>query len=402
MYIILLQNLCETRPVIFNKLIRDDGTVFIEDQSIYSKQPGFQVKQRKKNKHGLDGKEQENKVTVVTIEARSEDDEKKVANLSVEEIVRKSSEGKGNLKNNAKHSVEFLDSHEVSDVGLSVINEPVLQDNVGSHGKVSFSESVSSGGSDILKHVKIKPTQPTYSKQYSADLDIVGILTGPGGMSESASPLIPGSRSPMPPRSAQTRGGSARSSRSRENPLSARSLQKSPGTRSGVSFSSDISYSSEIRSLSAKVGEPEYIQISQPVKNPNPVTPKRTTDYISQAQRNTSGIREPVPSPEIAVYDELGNDPQSPPRSPPMSAKTTSKSTSKPTTPLAINIPTGEYTESELNSPSRKDIQEKDISPENKRANDMRDEQIDQITELLSGTVIENLVDSNTELEGPS
>ena len=391
--------------MIFNKLIRDDGTVFIEDQSIYSKQPGFQVKQRKKNKHGLDGKEQENKVTVVTIEGKSED-ENKLANLSVEEIVRKSTEGKGNLKNNAKHSVEFMDSREVSDIGLSVINDPVLQDNVGNHCKVSFSDSVSSCGSDKLKHVKVKPTQPTYSKQYSADLDIVGTLTGPGGMSETSSPLIPGSRSPMPPRSAQTRGGSGRSSRSKDIPLSARSLPKSPATRSGVSFSSDISYSSDIRSLSAKVGEPEFIQISHPVKNPNPVTPKRTTDYVSQAQRNNSGIREPLPSPEIAVFLDDDSESQSPPRSPPISAKvlnkSTSKPTSKPTTPLAINIPTGEYAESELNSPSRKDIQEKDISPKNKRENNMRDEQIDQITELLSGTAIENLVDSNMKSEDPS
>lgn len=385
--------------MIFNKLIKDDGTVFIEDSSYYSnKHQGFQVKQRRKHKPGLDGKEQENKVTVVTIEARSEEDEKKVANLTVDDIVRRSTEGKGSLKSNTKQSVEFTDGREVSDVGISVINEPVLQDNVGSHSKVSFSDSVSSGGSDLLKHVKVKPSQPTYSKQYSADLDVVGTLTMPGGSLESQSPQIPGSRSPMPPRSAQTRGGSARSSWSREKPQSARSLQpKSPISRSGVSFSSDISFTSDVRSSSTKLGEPEYIQISQPVKNPNPVTPRRSTDYVSQGQRNISGIREPVPSPELGNYEK---EKVSTPRSPPPQ---TPRPLSKPTTPsLAINIPTGEYSESEVNSPSRKDIQDKDITPKNKRENELRDEQIDQITEILSGTVIEETEETESLQEDPS
>ena len=390
--------MCETRPVIFNKLIQDDGSVLLEDNSYYSKQQGYRVKQRKKNKPGLDGKEYENKVTVVTIDSRSAEDEKKVANLSVDEVVKKSLEGKGNLKSNTRHSVEFVDTVEVNDVGLNVINEPVLQEMPGTQSKVSFSDSISSGGSDILKHVKVKPTQPTYSKQHSVDLDVVGTLSVPAGsgVSESQSPVIPGSRSPMPPRSAQNLTGSARSSRSREKPLSARSLQqKSPATRSTVSFSSDISFNPDIRSPSAKVGEPEYIQISHPVKNPNPVTPKRSADFVSQGQRPTeyvsqsprasSGIREPVPSPELEVFEERQVKEPSPPPSP----KTTPKPVSKPSTPsLAISIPTAEYTESDLNSPSRKD-HDRDSSPQSKKESNIRDEQIDQITDLLGGAVID-------------
>ena len=369
-----LQNLCETHPVIFHKLLPDDAQSQA-GTSVMGKRDGYRVKQRKKNKPGVDGKEKENKVTVLTIDSKSEEEEKKIESLTVEEVLKQS------VKKNEK-SNGFHDDVEKHSVTFS-LNEPdghVYHDTAFTQGRMSMTESVSSAGSEH-KHLKIKPSQPTFSTKYQeVDLDIIGTLSVPNGTrplssEEDQSHLFSG-RSSLQSRSQVIRGSSARS---RSSLKSAKSGQSKLGSGSLVS----------IGSSGYKQNEAEFIQISHPVKNPNPVTPKKSVEFTNQGmptdiigQRPTSGVREPVPSPELN-QDEI--DIQDPPPTPSVHFKEIYKS-SAPS--LSINIPTADYTDSALNSPSHKQIPEPTSSPQMRRAKDMRDEQIDQITSLLVDVII--------------
>lgn len=71
-------NLSETRPVVFTKLLPGDSN----QRNIGTpgnKKEGFRVRQRTKAKPCVDGKERDtNRLTVVTIDSKSEEDEKKI------------------------------------------------------------------------------------------------------------------------------------------------------------------------------------------------------------------------------------------------------------------------------------------------------------------------------------
>lgn len=370
------QNICVTRPVVFTKLVPDQLNLE-HSLSLAGKKEGFRVKQRKKTKPCIDGKERDNKVTVVTIDSKSREEELKIENLTVEEVIKQNCDGKSVDRNvhhedGEKHSVTFSlaepDGHD--------------HENLYSPSKISIVETVSSGSSE-QRHPKVKPSQPTFSTKYQeVDLDIIGTLSVPNGQrplsSESTGipPSLYGSKSPYISKQFQGRAGSARSSRS--GLKSAKSSQQR-----------SLGSSSLINMTGYRPHEPEYIQIATPVKNPNPAQPKKTPEYPSQgissevprSHMTYSGTREPVPSPELEPDESMikSNNPVTPS----VEIKPLSKTSAQA---LSINIPTAEFTDSALNSPTRAAGTE--TSPQVRRAKDMRDEQIDQITTLLVDAII--------------
>lgn len=339
------------------------------------KKEGFRVKQRKKTKPCIDGKERSNKVTVVTIDSKSAEEEQKIDSLTVEEVIKQSFDGRIGEKQNSGH--DDIEKHSVT-FSLGEQDGHHVQESYLNASKVSFSEL--NGNSD-QRHPKVKPTQPTFStKNKEVDLDIIGTLSVPNGQrplsSESAdtSPSYYSTKSPYMTKTNQGRTGSARSMRS--SLKSGKSgQQKSLGSGSVVSMSG------------YRPNEAEYIQIATPVKNPYPSSPKKSSDYPqNEGSRghmgySGSGIREPVPSPELELNDtmEITNNPMTP--------AVEIKHMSKPSAPaLSISIPTADFTDSALNSPTR--VQGIESSPKMRRAKDMRDEQIDQITSLLVDAII--------------
>lgn len=340
------------------------------------KKEGFRVKQRKKTKPCIDGKERDNKVTVVTIDSKSVEEELKIETLTVDEVIKQNCDGKIVEKLNARH--DDVEKHSVT----FSLAEPDGhgQESLYSPSKISIVESLSSGSGE-QRHPKVKPSQPTFSTKYQeVDLDIIGTLSVPNGQrplsSESTGnpPSIYGSKSSYSSKQFQGRAGSARSSRS--GLKSARSSQQR-----------SLGSSSLINMTGYRPNEAEYIQIATPVKNPNPSQQKKSVEYQSQGVSSEgsrplmtySGIREPVPSPELEPEDSKSNGPVPPS----VQIKTISKASAQA---LSINIPTAEFTDSALNSPTRAAGTES--SPQVRRAKDMRDEQIDQITTLLVDAII--------------
>ncbi|XP_060576986.1 uncharacterized protein LOC132734295 isoform X3 [Ruditapes philippinarum] len=368
------QSLCTSKPVVFTKLLPNDvntGTA----SSMGNRKDGFRVKQRKKTKPCIDGKERDNKITVVTIDSKSEAEEKKIESLTVDEVIKQNCDSKNKEKQNGHH--EDVEKHSVT-FSLAEPNGHG-QDGLYSPSKISI---VSSGSSE-QRHPKVKPSQPTFSTKYQeVDLDIIGTLSVPNGQrplsSESTGnpPSIYGNKSPYIPKQVQGRVGSARSSRS--GLKSAKSTQRSLGSSSLVSMTG------------YRQNEAEYIQIATPVKNPNPGQQKKNTEYQQQGMSSDvprghmaySGIREPVPSPELELDDEFIENSEGP-QPPSVQIKTIIKPSAQA---LSISIPTGEFTDSALNSPTRGTGT--DASPQVRRAKDMRDEQIDQITTLLVDAII--------------
>ena len=376
--------MCETRPVVFTKLLPDE--LGAKGHMRAGKKEGFRVKQRKKNKPGIDGKEQENKVTVITIDSRSKHEEDQLENLTVDDVIkintnfRNYEKQNGTGEENEKHSVSF---------SFAEVSPRDIPESLFSQSKTSIADSVSSSGSE-QRHVKVKPSQPTFSKKsQEVDLDIIGTLTVANGQrplsSESDQQAsIYSNKNMFAPRTVPTRTGSARSSRST---LKSAKSQKSLGSGSLVSIGGQGHRQNQ--------NEAEYIQIAHAVKNPNPSTPeKRQSEYSPQSSvretprshRGYSGIREPVPSPELEPDDVIEqvvvNEPV---KTPPPEVKPAPK---PPAPALSISIPTADYTDSALNSPTHKTGVGLESSPQIKRANDMRDEQIEQITDLLVDTII--------------
>ncbi|XP_052777110.1 uncharacterized protein LOC128214591 isoform X2 [Mya arenaria] len=374
-------NLNETRPVVFTKLLPDDLTSASLNNRMGKQDSKFKVKQRRKNKPGMDGREQENKVTVVTIDARSEEEEKKIEKMTVDDVIKQNCAGKNVEKQNGHH--EEGEKHSVT---FSFPDNDPLQDGLYSQSKVSITDSYSSGMSD-QKHPMVKPTQPTFgTKNKEVDLDIIGSLSVPNGQRPLSSEMeqpgsLFGSRTNFVPRPVVGRSGSARST------LSGMKSAKSTTQRPLVSNSLI-----NVGNQSYRQNDTEYIQISHPVKNPNPAQLKRQqhdamglghTSEGTRQTRTSSGIREPVPSPELENYEDFETkmDP-----TPPM---VEIKPVSKAATPaLSISIPTADYTDSAMNSPTRKQSGSPESSPQMRRAKDMRDEQIDQITSLLVDAII--------------
>lgn len=379
----VFQNLCETRPVVFTKLIPDE--LGMQSNLRAGRKEGFRVKQRKKNKAGIDGREQENKVTVITIDSKTRDDEEKVNNLTVEDVIKMNTSGKSMEKQNGHF--EEIEKHSVS-FSFAETDPRDVHDSLLSQSKVSIADSVSSSGSE-QKHVKVKPSQPTFGpKNQEVDLDIIGTLSVPNGQrplsSESEQQAsIYSNKNPYAPRPVQTRAGSARSSRSA---LKSAKSQKSIGSGSLVSIGG--------QGYRQNQNEAEYIQIAHPVKNPNSSSSvKRPTEYASpnisrespRNHRGYSGVREPVPSPELQPVEAVEQANELVTKPPAVEMKPVPKA---PAPALSISIPTADYTDSALNSPTHKHAGGSDTSPQMKRANHMRDEQIDQITDLLVDAII--------------
>lgn len=374
----MFQSTCASKPVVFTKFLPDDLNS-VHGSSNAGKKDGFRVKQRKKTKPCIDGKERDNKVTIVTIDSRSEEEEQKIDSLSVEEVIKQNCEGKIVAKQNGHH--EEVEKHSVT---FSLAEEIVY-----SPGKVSIVETVSTSGSSEQRHPIVKPSQPTFSSKYQeVDLDIIGTLSIPNGQrpltseSDGIAPSIYGNKSPYMAKSGRV--GSARSSRS--GPKSAKSGQQRP-----------LASSSLGNMTGYKPNEAEYIQIATPVKNPNPAQQKKATDYPSQGMASEparghlaySGIREPLPSPEL----ELDSSDQSSVLIPAsVQIQPMSKASAQA---LSISIPTGEFIDSALSSPTRGTG--RDTSPQMRRAKDMRDEQIDQITTLLVDAIIGQKDDQNAK-----
>lgn len=367
--------------MVFTKLLPDELGAKAHLRA--GKKEGFRVKQRKKNKPGMDGKEQENKVTVITIDSKSQEEEDQIGNLTVDDVIKLNTSSRNFDKHNGhgdeaeKHSVSF---------SFAETSPRDIPDNLLSQSKVSIADSVSSSGSE-QRHVKVKPSQPTFStKNKEVDLDIIGTLSVSNGQrplsSESDQQVsIYSNKNQFSTRPVPTRSGSARSSRSA---LKSAKSQKSLGSGSLVSIGGQGYRQSQ--------NEAEYIQIAHAVKNPNPSTPQKRVEYSPQSSsretphnhRGYSGVREPVPSPELEPVDviEQANEPVEPP---PDELKPVQKGTAPA---LSISIPTADYTDSALNSPTHKPGGGPDSSPHMRRAKDMRDEQIDHITDLLGDAII--------------
>ncbi|XP_052255946.1 uncharacterized protein LOC127861481 isoform X2 [Dreissena polymorpha] len=365
----------DTHPVTFTKLLPDESSSI----SIKLGKPDtkFKVKQRKKNKPGVDGRQQENKVTVVTIDSRSEEEEKAIESLTVDEVIKQnvssriSEKQNGHTEEGERLSVTFA---------LADLDPHNTQDALYNAGKNSIADSHSSVMSDY-KHPKVKPSQPTFSsKTREVDLDIIGTLNVPNGQrplsSETEQPMF--TKAPFMPRPSIGRAGSARSTHS--GMKSAKSLtQRSLVSNSLINMSSP----------SYRQNEAEFIQISHPVKNPNTGPQKKQSSEFmpldsSRSIRTASGIRDPMPSPELTNYDDtpiITNEPTVPivPIKPAIKVVTPA---------LSINIPTADYTDSAMSSPTRKQTGSPESSPLMRRANDMRDEQIEQITTLLVDAII--------------
>ncbi|KAL3869797.1 hypothetical protein ACJMK2_042434 [Sinanodonta woodiana] len=404
-------NLCEMHPVVFMKLIPEEkyvprfktGTRYmaINDE-------GFQVRQRKKAGSGADGKPQENKITVITIEHRTEEEEKKLQSLTVDDVLKKGIPNKANQKtgNSSGKSVNAQD--HLPDLATLLSQElPRGKENTFTSSKGSLAESYSSSSSvDNPRQLVIKPTPPTYSlKPQQMDLSITASFSHQSS-SRPSSETMP--RSPVLNSKFvnQNRVGSGKSaSRGSTRSTSSKTASKStPGSTSNVPpFSGKI--------------ETEYIQISAPVKIPNLAPVKKSTDYMTQSMTNDvirhvsqqnrshsgvavvkkqpdymthsmandvirqqirshSGVREPLPSPEPDYQVDSGEITQQSPPSTPV----------KPITPaLSINIPTAEiYPETGLETPHPGEV-----TPQNQRARNARDAQIDQITDLLVDAIID-------------
>lgn len=365
------QNTSITRPVIFTKLVPDEQSSVPDSAQLQKQKDGFRVKQRKKTKPCIDGKERENKVTNVTIDSKTEEEELKIENLTIEEVIKQNVAGKQTDKEKIHH--EEGEKHSVT----FSLNE--MDGALETSSKISKGE-ILSGSGYYQKHPKVKPSQPTFNTKYQeVELDIIGALSVPHNQrplsneSDINSPVF-GQRSPYASRSVPVRTGSARSSRS--GIKSARSMQRSLGSSSAGSLTG------------YRPSEAEYIQIATPVKNPNLSHQwKKTADSQQQDVSNDgarsqvayAGIQEPVPSPELETNSDVNKGPVPPT----VQIKSVSKFAAQP---LSINIPTADYTDSALNSPTRG--AGNDSTPQTKRAKDMRDEQIDQITSLLVDAII--------------
>ena len=373
--------------MVFTKLLPDDKKTGLLSSRQAKQDAKFKVKQRKKNKPGMDGRQLENKVTVVTIDGRSEEEERKIEKLTVEDVIKENCKSSTNKQNGLpeegeKHSVTFsFPDNETHDTWPSIHEAGYTQS------KVSQADSLSSGAADQKHAPKVKPTQPTFgSKGKEVDLDIIGSLSVPNGQrplsNEADQPgSVFGNRSSFMPRPTPARAGSAVSTRS--GLKSGRSSQQQQQQQRSLVSTSLINMGSQ----SYRQNDTEYIQISRPVNNPNTAPQKKQQHADLPSHRmehdahSMSGIREPAPSPELANYDDI--DMKADPTTPIVDIKPIIKN---PTPALSISIPTADFTDSAMNSPTRRGSP--GSSPQMRRAKDMRDEQIDQITNLLVDAII--------------
>ena len=393
----------ETRPVVFG---RDDDndkvpkSVQKARDSAQGKQDGFKVKHRKKARHTVVGHEDES-ITEITINQLNEHEDLRLRDFSVDDYV------KHRIKNSQKSVGNSIASEQDMSMNRDISNPVSARSGLSDFTDDSMSRCLSktslpdSHSSIESPHLRSKPTSPMYgSKLNSADFVIT-----PGKT------LI---ESPYKSSSSSRIGSDKSSNRDRG---SAKSNRPAPAKPLHMTYNTSNSFNQY-----GTKGDTEFIKITAQIRNPNYMSSNMCTKdpYISQCgtdeairqvvKQNTPDNQEleeeldeevhqqvPAPSPDIPEPD---------PEALPVDDNNLSLGTTSPSP--AISIPTAEDfhdkddkdfndKESLNNSPwaSHRGVNGEDVlDAHSKREAAFRDSQIDQITSLLKGAIVDPNGDS--------
>ncbi|KAJ8306155.1 hypothetical protein KUTeg_016700, partial [Tegillarca granosa] len=382
-------SLCETHPVFFTNEKENEK----QRPKIMSRQDGFKVKHRPKSGASIDGNEKENKIVVITIDKKSQEEENKLNGISVEDVLKNSLSAK-NAKTSQNNATDDKgEIKENGDINESADGDDIHLGNLRSSSKISMAESQISVTSDHSRSPKFKSVSTqNYSRQSTADLS-VGPMSGSSARIDSAKSNRSGSEK------------SVSSSRVSMDKLNSRQSSKKQGQSKPVFRAVSMA---PFAPQFGTEGETEYIQIAQQLRNPKPhqkhdsyITQSVSDEAIRQVGRKNkigsadSRKRAPPSTPVIPVETprELINEevPENTADSP-----IPSPTTIKPSTPtVSISIPTAESIperDSGPNSPwpsHRENFDSDDmLSKQQKRELSMRDSQIDHLTSLLGDALI--------------
>ncbi|XP_071118864.1 uncharacterized protein [Haliotis cracherodii] len=350
-------NLCETRPVVFEKLILEDSP---SGRPWVPRTEGYQVKYRQRPQiHGLDTKESRlSRIKVISIDPRSKEEDEKLNNISVDEILQTAVEKKGSgddrkisgEKDRSKRS----EGKRGDDGNVSVLKHP---------NSASRSESRASQSSEhVRKRVSVQSHAPSTTVK---DLSIVS----PG---------------------VKHKAGDTRTGKSAGKAMVGKGLMRSPLGGSGPSIKSG-----NIQ------GETEYIQIASQLRVPGgsqrPTMaythqPGAHQDRITSPERPyLNGQASPRADPDRMV-EELSSVAEEGGAAPSLATP----ETKSPVPALEISIPTADDMsdrDSILPSPNRPGSYHEDgddLTGRQRREASMRDEQIDQIASMLGGALIQH------------
>ncbi|XP_046556697.1 LOW QUALITY PROTEIN: uncharacterized protein LOC124265888 [Haliotis rubra] len=349
-------NLCETRPVVFEKLIPEDSP---SGRPWVPRTDGYQVKYRQRPQiHGLDTKESRlSRIKVISIDPRSKEEDEKLNNISVDEILQTAVEKKTSDDNRKvsgeKDRSKRIEGKRSDDGNVSVPKHP--------H-SASRSESRASQSSEhVRKRVSVQSHAPSTTVK---DLSIVS----PG---------------------VKHKAGDTRTGKSAGKAMVAKGLMRSPLGGSGPSIKSGNTQ-----------GETEYIQIASQLRVPGG-SQRPTMAYTHQPGPQQDRITSPErpylngqTSPRAdnnRMVEELSSVAEEGGAAPSLA----SPEPKSPVPALEISIPTADDLsdrESILPSPNRPGSYHEDgddLTSRQRREASMRDEQIDQIASMLGGALIQ-------------
>lgn len=385
----MFQSLCETHPVFFTNEKENEK----QRPKIMSRQEGFKVKHRPKSGASIDGNEKENKIVVITIDKKSQEEENEINGISVDDVLKSSLSAK-NAKTSKSKTDDKGEIKEIGDNNDMTVDDDIQFENLRSASKISMTESQISVTSDHSRTPKFKSiSTQNYSRQSTAADLIVGPMTGSTARIDSAKSNRSGSEK------------SVSSSRVSMDRLNSRQSSKKQGQSKPVFRPVTMA---PFAPQFGTEGETEYIQIAQQLRNPKPhqkhdsyITQSVSDEAIRQVGRkNKIGSADsrkrappttpiiPVETPRELVTEEIPEDTADSP--------IPSPTTIKPSTPtVSISIPTAESIperDSAPNSPwpsHRENLDSVDIlSKQQKRELSMRDSQIDHLTSLLGDALM--------------
>lgn len=412
----------ETFPVRFEKLMSEG----IPPRLAQGRKDGYKIKQRPLSKTSSKPGTS-SKVKVVYIDPLTVEDEDKVNRMSVEEIVSYKVEGRerDNMRGFSHSSYSRENPNSINNLSTNniiaindTIGPPVLsnQQRVGSSTKQGTPGSSSRPGSHhslSSDHARVTspkfktlPVHPAVLHQYQTDLADLSI-TNKTGKAENMEPTTHG-------RSSRSGTPTVRSSQSKHG------TQKVSSSHGGASIKAKPS---------AANGEAKYIKITSQLKmggvpflptnsypvaaqykqkqpyqfSPGSNTP-RDLDYQEAApgdyyqDRGDSAGQEGLKELDSA-QTKAGNVSEELKKTEAVDTRASSPlSESPPATTVAISIPTADELSDREESPSQSPARGTRVSPDSaaltskeRRERNLRNEQIDQITDLIGGNIVNDV-----------
>ncbi|RUS85145.1 hypothetical protein EGW08_007109, partial [Elysia chlorotica] len=431
----------ETFPVKFEKLISDGS----RPRLAQGRKDGYKIKQRPLSKtRDRPGTSSSSKVKVVYIDPLSAEEEDKVNTMSVEEIVRskRDSRSRDGMRSSSHHSYTRENTNNINN-NIIAINENMGPPVGSSSQRAGNKNGTSNGGgaqrgtisrpgshhSLILDHSRVSspklktlPIHPAALQHNQADLSDLTIMNnsrGDGGLEQSTQgrPL----RSGTPSRSSALKAGNPRASSSHGG-----SSIKAMGSNQQISASGEAEYIKITSQL--KMGGVAFLpssaypvalqhnhhQLAQSYQfSPGSNTPC-DLDYQETAPGDYYHDRDDPPNFEIHPHsnhanasiampsrrsNELYSDQATEEGLQKAEAADTRASSplseSPPATTVAISIPTADELSDREESPSHSPVRGARVSPDStaltpleRRERDLRNEQIDQITDLIGGNIV--------------